>query len=193
MTTPNADGRKELWEQARIARLATAELRAQGLSLRAIAELTGESITLVARRLHRHAAYVEKGTDPAIIPPHRGRLMGRDDATPNPATVKRLLKAKAATTRQMGAQAVTSGVRRTEVQLPESLSPEMKRGITCGTSAIADLRAAEASVVMARARRDRAILRLHDAGLTLQQIAKALGLSSSTVTNVARSYGEGAA
>ncbi|WP_078281718.1 hypothetical protein [Mycobacteroides franklinii] len=105
--------RQALLDAAREVRLATAELRLQGLSAAAIADLTGTTEGVVSQRIVRHQRYAERGLEPMVLPrtPRGSHRMGEHTAVGDPATVARLQSANT-TVARLRAQGVGSRVAR---------------------------------------------------------------------------------
>ncbi|UBV14983.1 hypothetical protein [Mycolicibacterium fortuitum] len=103
--------RQALLDAAREVRLATAELRLQGLSFAAIADLTGTTEGMVSQRIVRHQRYAARGLEPMVLPrtPRGSHRMGEHTAEGDPATVARLQAANA-TVARLRAQGVGSRV-----------------------------------------------------------------------------------
>lgn len=160
-------------------RIATAQLRAQGISHRRIAELSGCSQIVVNGRLDRHKRYAARGIDPTILPP--GRIIGSDDITPDPTVVKNLQEALAIT-RRLNAEIKGSSRKRMS---PED-DPEAERIVAQGRKAITRAADAERRAAYARRDRDRAIVALRDRGYRQPAIAAFLGISLTTVQNVVK-------
>lgn len=105
--------RQALLDAAREVRLATAELRLQGLSFAAIAALTETTEGTVWQRIIRHRRYAARGQEPLVLPraPRGARHVGMHTAVGDPATVQRLQSANA-TVARLRAQGVGSRVAR---------------------------------------------------------------------------------
>lgn len=105
--------RQALLDAAREVRLATAELRLQGLSFAAIADLTGTTEGTVSQRIVRHQRYAARGLEPLVLPrtPRGSHHVGMHTAVGDPATVQRLQSANA-TVARLRAQGVGSRVAR---------------------------------------------------------------------------------
>lgn len=105
--------RQALLDAAREVRLATAELRLQGLSFAAIADLTGTTEGMVSQRIVRHQRYAARGQEPLVLPrtPRGAHRMGEHTAVGDPATVVRL-QAASSTVARLRAQGVGSRVAR---------------------------------------------------------------------------------
>lgn len=172
----------ELRKHARTVRIATAELRAQGMSLAGIGDLTGHTATAVNTRLHRHRAYVKRGTDPRVegIENVHGSLHPKV----NQRTVRKLQRAYAESQRLMAECGRIVHRRAASAREPEPLTPTEAEAVERAVRAQADAVEAEAALDDARARRYEAIRDLIALRVPYARIGAELGMSASSVHQV---------
>lgn len=166
MTTPTTPIMPPAWRAAQEVRLAIAELRAQGVQMAKISELSGISRRALAARMHRHREYVRRGIDPEILPPTR--IRGREDAEPDPEIIDRLRRAYARTVRPTA-----------DHQAKDLDDPKLQRTVETARRVASEIAEYRARADEARNRRSAAIKELRAAGLSYTAIAEAVGVSTA--------------
>lgn len=182
---------RHLADAAHAARIATAKLRRQGLSIKAIAAITGRNPATVSDRLRRHRELVARGEEQDILGDTNPRAKGSGDATPGVHAKRALIEADeritelTARSRELARlrQELTADMIAADPPPDADAAEALARRVRHHAEAA---KRAQQQVYKENAERDSLIRQMLDLGLPQRRVAALTGVPLPTVSHAAK-------